>query len=71
MPTLSITTTTSEATRMQVALGKAQSLGRNATAAEVKAFWITQMKLFVLGVERREAKESYEANLTDTAFDPT
>ena len=71
MPTLSITTTAGEANRMQTALGKAQSLGRDASAAEVKAFWITQMKQFVLEQERIAAKKAYEASLTDSPFEPT
>ena len=71
MPNVTFTYTAGEIARMNAALGREQSLGRDATNAETKAFWITQQKIFVLDSERKAAKKAAEAGITDTAFDPT
>jgi len=67
MATLTITTTSSEDARIAKAFGRQLSLGRNATAAEVKAGLIDFVKTVVRNSERLDAMEAEEASATDVA----
>lgn len=55
MATLTITTTAGEDARLVVAFGAALGLGRNATAAEVKAAVVNYIKATVRDQERLAA----------------
>jgi hypothetical protein len=67
MPTLTITTTAPQASRVASAFGKRLNLGRDATNAEVKDEIIKFVRSVVIGEENREAI----TQLADTPFDPT
>lgn len=67
MATLSIDFTAPQAQRMATALGTVLRLGRDATPAEVKQYWVDEMKRLVKNVERETAAQA----ITGTAFDPT
>lgn len=72
MPTMTITTTAPQAQRVATALGAYLGLGRDATASEIKAHFIEQMKELVLAHERRLQKAEAEAALPPlTTFDPS
>lgn len=65
---MTITTTAGQASRMAAAVGVAMRLGRDATAQEVKDYWIGEMRRHVLGIERDAAQAALAA---PAAFDPT
>jgi hypothetical protein len=67
MPTQTITTTAPQAQRVATAFGAKLNLGRDATAAEVKADVIAYMRNVVINYEREEAQKQ----IVDSAFDPT
>lgn len=55
MPTLSIDFTAPQAQRMATAIGGVLRLGRDATPAEVKQYWVDEMKRLVKNVEYENA----------------
>ena len=55
MPTISLTVTQAQVDRITAALGVKLSLGRNATAEEVKTYIINVLKQDVFDKERRDA----------------
>lgn len=63
MPTITITTDNALTARLATALGKQQGFGRDATAAEVKAYLIDHIRQIVWRDERRE--------VAPVPFDPT
>ena len=71
MPSMTITTTAGQAQRMQDAIQRETSAAQAPNATQVKAFWVHQMRVFVQESERKAAKKSAEASITDAAFDPT
>jgi hypothetical protein len=56
MATTTFTTTAAEDTRMTVAFGTYLGKGRNATAAEIKAWTIDQWKTIVYNEEQKAAQ---------------
>lgn len=56
MPTLTIDLTTEQAVRIQVAVGQALALERNATLQESRTFIINRIKEAVLQQERKAAE---------------
>jgi len=58
MPSVTLTTSNPISTRVLDALGKNQNLGRNANAAELKAWLAEQLKQMVFEQEDRAAKEA-------------
>lgn len=71
MPSMTITTTAGQAQRMQDAVQQETNSAQAPSAAQVKDFWINQMRVFVHDSERKAAKKAAETSITDTAFDPT
>lgn len=69
MATLTITTTSQQDARIVAAFGAELGLGRNATAAEVKAAIINYVKTVVYEREKAAARVSAEAAVT--TIDPT
>jgi hypothetical protein len=67
MPTLSIDFTVPQAQRMATAVGGVMRLGRDATPAEVKQYWVDEMKRLVKNVEY----ESAARQITSTSLDIT
>ena len=65
MATLTITTTAAQASRISVAYGAVNGLGRDATAAEVKQFVIEEIKRVVIGYEKNVASEAAESAVPD------
>lgn len=55
MPTVSLTVTTDQASRISRALGVAQGLGRDATLGEVKVYLIDTLRVLVKSVEEQIA----------------
>lgn len=55
MPTLSIDFTAPQAQRMATAIGGVLRLARDATPAEVKQYWVDEMKRLVKNVEYENA----------------
>ena len=56
MPSITITTDATHTARIATALGAYLGLGRDATAAEVKEWVITQIRGVVIQQERRAAE---------------
>ena len=56
---------------MQDAIQRETSAAQAPNATQVKDFWIHQMRVFVQESERKAAKKTAEAAITDAAFDPT
>lgn len=72
MPSMTITTTAGQATRMQDAIQRETGAAQAPDATAVKNFWVHQMRVFVQESERRAAVKAAEvAAATPTAFDPT
>ena len=67
MPTLTINTTTTQATRIAVAYGSKLGLNRNATAAEIKQAVISEIRQVVRSYEHRIQAEA----ITVDTLDPT
>jgi hypothetical protein len=65
MPTLSIDFTVPQAQRMATAIGGVMRLGRDATPAEVKQYWVDEMKRLVKNVEF----EASARQITNTPLD--
>lgn len=67
MPTMSITTTAPQASRVAAAFGNKLGLGRNATEAEIKAATIDFLRAVTLNYEYEQAR----AAISSTPLDPT
>jgi len=66
MPTLTITTTAAQATRIAAAIGKDMKLGRDATAEECRQYVVALLRAVVLARERDAAINA----IVDQTFDP-
>ena len=60
MPSVTLTTSNPISTRVLDALGKNQNLGRDANAAELKAWLAEQLKQMVFAQEDRDAKAAVD-----------
>lgn len=67
MPSTTISYTSQEGSRMAAAVGADLDLGRDATAAEVKAYMIQHLRSVVLRIERQQAVAAIQLS----SFDPT
>lgn len=67
MATLTINTTSTEDARIAKAFGRYLTLGRNATAAEVKAAIAAFIKTVVRDSERQDAIEAEQTGFIDIA----
>jgi hypothetical protein len=67
MATTTITTTSAEDARIVKAFGRYLVLGRNATAAEVKAALVTFLQTIVRDSERQDAIDAETTGFTNVA----
>lgn len=65
MPTINITISTAQSTRIASALGEVRRLGRPATRAEIKQALIDHLKQVVVGVEHRAQVRAARKSLPD------
>lgn len=67
MPTVSYDITAQQASRVQTAVGKILGLGRDATAAEARAYHIKLLKDAVISQERGDLADAISVSSLDIA----